>query len=73
MSWRMPSETAPHERTWMAFPREGATLGSTSIEKDAAYAAWTAVAHAVAGFEPVSMLVDPSETVRARRMLGSEI
>jgi agmatine deiminase len=73
MTWRMPSETAEHERTWMAFPREGATLGSTAAEKDAAYAAWTAVAHAVAGFEPVAMLVDPTEMVRAKRMLGSEI
>ena len=27
MSWRMPAETDPHERTWMAFPREGVTLG----------------------------------------------
>ncbi len=25
--WRMPIESAPHERTWMAFPREGVTLG----------------------------------------------
>ena len=23
MAWRMPAETAPHERTWMAFPRDG--------------------------------------------------
>ena len=26
--WRMPPETAPHERTWMAFPREGYTSGA---------------------------------------------
>ena len=29
MSWRMPTETARHERTWMAFPAEGETLGVT--------------------------------------------
>lgn len=73
MAWRMPAETAPHERTWMAFPRAGVTLGETEAERAEGYAAWTAVAHAVAEFEPVSMLVDPSETARARAMLGDGI
>ncbi|KZE39729.1 agmatine deiminase family protein [Microbacterium sp. T32] len=73
MTWRMPSETAPHSRTWMAFPSEGPTLGDTDAEREAGYAAWTAVAHAVAEFEPVTMLVDPTELARARRMLSSEI
>ena len=73
MSWRMPSETAPHERTWMAFPVEGLTLGDTDALREEGYATWAAVAHAVAEFEPVSILVDPSETARARRMLSSEI
>ena len=44
MTWRMPAETAPHDRTWMAFPREGITLGDTAIEREEAYGAWTAVA-----------------------------
>ncbi len=73
MTWRMPSETDRHTRTWMAFPSEGPTLGETDAEREAGYAAWTAVAHAVAEFEPVTMLVDPSELGRARRMLSSEI
>ena len=73
MSWRMPSETVPHERTWMAFPVEGLTLGDTDALREEGYATWTAVAHAVAEFEPVSILVDPSELARARRMLSSEI
>lgn len=73
MTWRMPAETAPHERTWMAFPREGITLGEGAAEREEGYAAWTAVAHAVAEFEPVTMVVDPSELDRARRMLSSEI
>lgn len=73
MSWRMPSETAPHERTWMAFPREGITLGEGAAEREEGYAAWTAVAHAVAEFEPVTMVVDPSELERARRMLSGDI
>ncbi|WP_309065300.1 agmatine deiminase family protein [Microbacterium sp.] len=73
MAWRMPSETAPHERTWMAFPAEGFTLGETDAEREEGYATWTAVAHAVAEFEPVTMLVDPSELTRARRMLSEQI
>ena len=73
MAWTMPAETAPHARTWMAFPREGLTLGATAAEREAGYAAWTAVALAVAEFEPVTMVVDPSEATRARRMLGSSV
>lgn len=73
MSWRMPAETAPHERTWMTFPREGFTLGDTDALREEGYRAWTAVALAVAEFEPVTMVVDPSEIGRARRMLGSGI
>ncbi|WP_082484268.1 agmatine deiminase family protein [Arthrobacter sp. Leaf141] len=69
----MPSETAKHTRTWMAFPREGYTLGSTATAKEAGYAAWTEVAHAIVPFEPVSMVVDPSEISRARRVLDSSI
>ncbi|MET0811827.1 MAG: agmatine deiminase family protein [Microbacterium sp.] len=73
MAWRMPAETAPHERTWMAFPRPGITLGDSPAEAEEAYAAWTAVAHAVAEFEPVTMVVDPVEIERAKRMLGSSV
>ena len=48
MGWRMPSETAPHARTWMAFPVEGPTLGDTDAEREEGYAAWTEVAAAIA-------------------------
>lgn len=73
MTWRMPAETARHERTWMAFPRPGLTLGEDPASAEAAYAAWTAVAHAVAEFEPVTMVVDPLERDRAARMLSGQI
>lgn len=69
----MPPETAPQSRVWMAFPREGATLGTSAAEREAGYAAWTAVALAVAEWVGVTMIVDPSETRRAQRMLGSDI
>jgi len=71
--WRMPAESAPHERTWMAFPREGVTLGESAETREEGYRAWTDVAHAVADFEPVTMVVDPTEMTRARRMLDSSI
>lgn len=73
MAWHMPAETAPHDRTWMAFPAEGPTLGATATERDEGYATWTAVAHAVSEFEPVTMIVDPAEVARARRLLSSAI
>ena len=73
MTWTMPPETAPQDRIWMCFPRECETLGDTTVQREAAYAAWTAVAHAVAEFEPVTMIVDPTETARAKAMLGSGI
>jgi agmatine deiminase len=71
--WRMPLEGDPHDRTWMAFPREGYTLGASDAQREAGYAAWTAVAHAIAAFEAVTMVVDPSERDRARRMLGQDV
>lgn len=73
MSWIMPAETARHERTFMAFPCEGPTLGETDTEKSEGYAAWSETALAVAEFEPVTMVVDPTEIRRAKNMLGSDI
>ncbi len=73
MSWTMPSETAPQERVWMSFPSAGPTLGDTDSAKDAAYAAWSAVAHAVAEFEPVVMYVDRSARDAAAKHLGAHI
>lgn len=73
MTYTMPPETAPQDRIWMAFPREGATLGETTAEREAGYAAWAAVAHAIADHQPVSMIVDPTEMGRARRMISGQI
>lgn len=73
MSWRMPHEGDPHERTWMAFPTEGPTLGDDPAEQERFYAAWSAVANAIVEFEPVTMVVDPSQIDRARRTLASGI
>lgn len=71
--WRMPIESAPHDCTWMAWPSSGYTLGGTAADADQARRTWAAVAHAVAGFEPVRMVVDPSAAATARRWLGSDV
>lgn len=69
--WRMPAEWAPHERTWMAWPSSGYTLGDTDEEIESARRTWAAVARAVAEFEPVTVVVDPDHVQVAREFLGA--
>jgi agmatine deiminase len=73
MGTLMPAESAPQERIWMAFPSEGYSLGDTEQARHEARATWAAVAHAVAEFEPVTMIVDPGEGAAADRYLSGAI
>lgn len=73
MTWLMPTETAPQDRVWMAFPPEGYSLGETAEDADEARSTWAAVAHAVAEFEPVTMVVDPADEKVARNYLSDQI
>lgn len=73
MTWRMPAETAPHDRTWMAFPPATPSLGDSAEDIDVARRVWTETAHAVLAFEPVAMVVDPADVALARTMLSSEV
>lgn len=73
MTWRMPSETAPQDRVWMAFPPEGYTLGDTADDAHEARTAWSAVAHAITEFEPVTMVVDPRDRATAARYLSAQV
>ena len=68
----MPAEWRPHERTWMAWPTEGYTLGD---DPDEAYQAWSQVANTIARYEPVTMVVDPAQTATAaaRRWLDPAV
>ena len=71
--WRMPHEGDPHERTWLAWPSGGYTLGDTPADAEEARTTWAAVANAVAEFEPVSVVVDPRDRDLAPRYLSASI
>jgi agmatine/peptidylarginine deiminase len=71
--YRMPAEAAPQDRVWMAFPSEGYSLGDTEEAKHEARSAWAAVAHAIAEFEPVTMVIDPGERAAAQRYLSADL
>ena len=61
--WRMPAETAEQEKVWMGFPPEDLYEDDPEVARST----WSAVANAIAEFEPVTMLVDPRDRARARR------
>jgi agmatine deiminase len=71
--WRMPAETAPQERIWMAFPTGGYTLGDTEEEAHAARSVWAAVANAAVEFEPVTVVVTPDDVDIAARYLDPAV
>ncbi len=71
--WRMPAETAPQERIWMAFPTGGYTLGDTEEEAHAARSVWAAVANATVQFEPVTVVVTPDDVGTASRYLDPAV
>jgi agmatine deiminase len=73
VTYLMPAETAPQDRLWLAFPTGGYTLGSTAESAEEARRTWAAVANAAADFEPVTVVVDPSQAAIAPRYLSREV
>ncbi|WP_031274593.1 agmatine/peptidylarginine deiminase [Curtobacterium sp. B8] len=73
MSWRMPAETAPQARTWMAFPRPGATLGDDAASAEAARKAWATTANTIVDHQPVTVVVDPVARADAARLLSGDV
>lgn len=73
-AWFMPAEWVPHAATWMVWPHNqplwevgwGVTLAEVQVD-------FARVANAIARFEPVKMVVDPSAVFRARELCGANI
>ncbi|MEV6393171.1 agmatine deiminase family protein [Streptomyces sp. NPDC051907] len=72
MTFRMPPEWAPHERTWMAWPGPNPTFADAE-ELAEAREAWAAVARAVRRFEPVTVVHGPGQGESARALLGPDV
>jgi agmatine deiminase len=64
MTLRMPAETAPHERTLMAWPTRRDLWGA---HLEAAKHDYAAVANAIARVEPVLMVTAPGDAAEAAR------
>lgn len=66
----MPAEFTPHAETWMLWPQrpDNWRLGGKPAQE-----AFTAIASAIAQFEPVTVGVNHSQYVNARQMLPPEI
>ncbi|MEN9609119.1 MAG: hypothetical protein RLZZ06_1050 [Actinomycetota bacterium] len=70
---RMPAEWEHHERTWMAWPSNGYTLGETEEDANRARQTWANVANAVVRFEPVTMVVSPEDLDVAKSFLDPRV
>ena len=69
--WFMPDESAPHERTWMAFGASQEIWGRKllqDVQRNLATIALT-----VAKYEPVSMLVRQSDLPRAQQLTEDKV
>jgi agmatine deiminase len=73
MTWVMPPEWQPHERTWMAFPPSGYLTEGGDDQSKVARQTWANVANAVVRFEPVTMAVNPGDEDSAKALLAPEI
>ena len=73
MTWRMPAEWERHERTWLAFPTSGYTLGETEREHEAARTTWANVANQASEFEKVTVVVNPGDEAIAKKYLSAQI
>jgi agmatine deiminase len=68
--FRMPAEWSPHERTLMAWPARRALWGDRLTE---AYDVYASIAHAIAEYEPVTMVADPADAEIAIDACGPRI
>jgi len=69
----MPPEWHEHDRTWLAFPHHGYTLGETEDEQLAARKTWAEVANRASEYEAVTVVVHPEDLAHAKKHLSSQI
>ena len=67
MTHMMPPEWDKHERTWIAFPHDGYTLGETPDEQHAARKTWANVANTASNFEKVTAIVHPQRPCQSQK------
>lgn len=70
---QMPPEWHEHERTWVAFPHHGYTLGETEGEQLAARKTWAEVANRASDYEAVTVVIHPEDVSQARKHLSSQV
>jgi agmatine deiminase len=70
--FRMPLESAPHERTFMQWPSRASIYGSARA-LEAVRGKIALIANTIAGFEPVVVLAGPDGMATARRVLDAKI
>lgn len=68
----VPAESAPHVRTWMAWPWDPRIWGVKPLKE--AQTAIATVARTIAGYEPVMVCADgPTNAAKARKMCGPTV
>jgi len=67
----MPPEWAPHEATWMGFPRE--SYQESGLTRETAQRAWARVANQISDYEPVRMLCHTDDVGIAKKYLSASI
>ncbi|MDD5395394.1 MAG: agmatine deiminase family protein [Thiothrix sp.] len=67
--WRMPDESEPHARTWMAFGASETIWGKKLLPE--VRRNLITIATTIARYEPVSMLVREADYALAQKLLGS--
>ena len=69
---RVPPETGPHERTLLAWPTSSRREQLWGGQLDAARDVHALVAHTIARFEPVLLVVDPADEETAAAQVGGD-
>jgi agmatine deiminase len=69
----MPGETEPHRRTLMAWPPDVPQCIFTPEQLEPARADYAEIARAIAGYEPVTVVVRPGDIASATARLGDAV